>query len=150
VAKYKESTLTGDSWVRAHQIICGNPLDDVPSIAFLEEEVFNLSTGDVIRKNSTAPQMNERFTEDNAGHEFFLVNPVTGEPTTATATYQDLYVILYSIYLHLAEVRDRGPKPYPSWIYNETIQQWEAPISMPDDGQNYVWDESTLSWILAE
>ena len=40
------------------------------------------------------------------------------------------------------------PKPYPSWLLNTTIYQWEAPVPYPDDGKMYYWDESTLSWVL--
>ena len=38
------------------------------------------------------------------------------------------------------------PKPYNSWILNETTCKWEAPIDMPDQDKPYVWDEITLSW----
>lgn len=39
------------------------------------------------------------------------------------------------------------PKPYPSWLLNTTICQWEAPVPYPTDGKYYVWDEATLSWV---
>lgn len=43
------------------------------------------------------------------------------------------------------------PKHFSSWSLNETSCQWEAPISMPDDGENYTWDEEIQNWsILAE
>lgn len=38
------------------------------------------------------------------------------------------------------------PQPYPSWTLNLNTATWEAPVPMPDDGQRYAWDESTLSW----
>ena len=38
------------------------------------------------------------------------------------------------------------PKPYASWIMNESTWLWQAPVSMPDDGKNYEWIESTTSW----
>lgn len=34
-----------------------------------------------------------------------------------------------------------------SWIFYEDICQFAPPIAKPDDGKNYYWDESTLSWI---
>jgi len=40
------------------------------------------------------------------------------------------------------------PKPYPSWLLNTTIYQWEPPVPYPDDGKMYYWDEATLSWVL--
>jgi hypothetical protein len=39
-----------------------------------------------------------------------------------------------------------SPKPYDSWILNETTGQWEAPIQRHDDQNLYVWNEETLSW----
>jgi hypothetical protein len=39
------------------------------------------------------------------------------------------------------------PKPYESWILNQTTWLWEAPTSMPQDGKQYRWDESTISWV---
>ena len=41
-------------------------------------------------------------------------------------------------------------KPYPSWTLNETTCQWEAPVVKPDDGNEYNWNESTLTWDLNE
>jgi len=34
-----------------------------------------------------------------------------------------------------------------SWVFNETICGFEAPIPMPTDGKFYRWDEPTTSWI---
>ena len=39
-----------------------------------------------------------------------------------------------------------SPKPYNSWILDETTCQWKAPVDMLTDGKMYVWDEDTLSW----
>ena len=42
------------------------------------------------------------------------------------------------------------PKPYNSWILNETTCLWEAPVTYPDDGQRYNWNETTTSWNLID
>ena len=39
-----------------------------------------------------------------------------------------------------------APKPFTSWILNNTTWLWEAPVAMPDDGKIYTWDEETTSW----
>ena len=39
------------------------------------------------------------------------------------------------------------PKPYNSWILNEQTCSWEAPVPYPNDGQEYSWNEETLSWL---
>jgi len=39
------------------------------------------------------------------------------------------------------------PKPYASWILNETTCLWDAPTPMPTDDKRYTWDEPTTSWV---
>jgi hypothetical protein len=39
-----------------------------------------------------------------------------------------------------------APKPFNSWILNETTCLWEAPVAMPDDGQEYFWNEDITNW----
>jgi hypothetical protein len=39
------------------------------------------------------------------------------------------------------------PQPFASWVLDETIAQWQAPILYPTDGKMYTWDEDTTSWI---
>jgi hypothetical protein len=41
-----------------------------------------------------------------------------------------------------------APKPYNSWILNESTCIWEAPIVYPNDGQRYTWNEEAQSWTL--
>ena len=38
------------------------------------------------------------------------------------------------------------PQPYASWILNTESYIWEAPTSMPDDGNGYTWNEETTTW----
>ena len=40
-----------------------------------------------------------------------------------------------------------APKPYSSWILNESTWTWEAPTPRPTDGKVYRWDEPTVSWV---
>ena len=42
------------------------------------------------------------------------------------------------------------PKPFNSWMLNETTCIWEAPVAYPTDGQEYKWNEETQSWDLVE
>ena len=43
-----------------------------------------------------------------------------------------------------------APKPFNSWILNETTCNWNAPVAYPTDGQRYSWNEQTLSWDLLD
>ncbi len=39
-----------------------------------------------------------------------------------------------------------APKPFNSWILNETTCLWNAPVAMPIDDNKYTWNELTLTW----
>jgi hypothetical protein len=39
-----------------------------------------------------------------------------------------------------------APKPFSSWLLDETTCQWKAPVDMPVDDRRYTWDEETTSW----
>lgn len=41
-----------------------------------------------------------------------------------------------------------APKPHPSWILNEQSCNWEAPVTHPNDGQLYIWNEEIVNWEL--
>jgi hypothetical protein len=43
-----------------------------------------------------------------------------------------------------------APQPFPSWTLNEDTCRWEAPVSKPDDGQRYNWNETNQTWDLVE
>tara|TARA_R110002012_G_scaffold86340_1_gene214691 strand:- start:48 stop:455 length:408 start_codon:yes stop_codon:yes gene_type:complete len=36
---------------------------------------------------------------------------------------------------------------WSSWTFNEDTCSYDAPVSMPDDGDIYRWDEDTTSWV---
>jgi hypothetical protein len=39
------------------------------------------------------------------------------------------------------------PKPFASWLLDENSCLWVPPVSMPQDGKKYVWNEPTVSWV---
>lgn len=39
-----------------------------------------------------------------------------------------------------------APQPYPSWTLNTSTWLWDPPVPYPNDGADYIWNESTLSW----
>jgi hypothetical protein len=48
--------------------------------------------------------------------------------------------------------RDRDafvpPKPFNSWVLNESTCLWEAPTPRPTDSdKRYTWDEATIAWV---
>ena len=42
------------------------------------------------------------------------------------------------------------PKPFNSWILNETTCLWEAPVAMPKDDNIYNWNEENQTWDLPQ
>ena len=42
------------------------------------------------------------------------------------------------------------PKPYTSWVLNESTCLWQAPVTMPatelEENQYYFWNESIVNW----
>jgi hypothetical protein len=38
------------------------------------------------------------------------------------------------------------PKPFNSWVLDEDMCRWKAPVDVPDDGEMYKWNEDTTSW----
>ena len=48
------------------------------------------------------------------------------------------------------ETRDAfiPPKPFNSWLLNESTCNWESPIPYPQDNNRYNWNEQNQSWDL--
>lgn len=77
---------------------------------------------------------------------------IDAQPGTWVQTYKDGTRKNYAgIGYTYDSVRDAfiPPKPYPSWTLVESSCNWQAPIPVPIDGNNYVWNELTLSWEIA-
>lgn len=106
MTKYNQANVSGESWLRAYQIICYNGYDEEPRIRYDEENLIALSNGEILR-NSSGKSIVKTLTVDNALTNFKLRDPTTGECIgNSTSTFQNLYVMLYSLYFHLAKERD--------------------------------------------
>lgn len=66
--------------------------------------------------------------------------------TSYNATFRKNYAVIGGTYRADLDAFV-APKPYPSWLLDETTCQWEAPIPYPDDGNQYEWDEATQQWV---
>lgn len=40
------------------------------------------------------------------------------------------------------------PKPFDSWLLDETTCRWIPPKGYPDDGEIYGWDEDSQNWVV--
>ena len=74
-------------------------------------------------------------------------DPETGEPSS------DQSKALRFNYAGIGYAYDEGrdafipPKPFESWVLDESTCLWVAPVDMPDDGKEYRWDEDSTSWV---
>ena len=106
-ANYKETTTSGTSYQRAYNIIIANPKVGKKGIQFAEEQVA--VSCDLIA-NIPLGVVEKEFTPENALTSFQLLNPETNEAFDPPryATYQDLYVLLFSLYYAVAHERDEA------------------------------------------
>jgi hypothetical protein len=75
-------------------------------------------------------------------------DPVTNEPSAdQSKAFRKNYAGVGYTYDHSRDAFI-PPKPYDSWVLNETSCLWEAPVEYPDDGERYTWNEDTTSWDL--
>ncbi len=108
MAEYKETPITGRRRMRSYRVIANNPANGARSIQFDEEYLTELDDGRHI--NEPAGSLRRPF--DNPSGKFDLVHPDTGA-VIGSASYLDVYVILHSLYMHLAVERDNAPPPEP-------------------------------------
>ena len=76
------------------------------------------------------------------------LDPITREPDGGVALRGN-YAAIGGIYDYLNDVFYEN-QPYSSWTISGPTWKWKAPVDYPTDGENYYWDEGTLSWILGK
>jgi len=80
--------------------------------------------------------------------DFFKNQNATFIQTSYNGTFRKRYAAVGDIYDY---VRDAfiGPKPYPSWSFNEETCGWTPPKPKPPflEGTVYLWDEITQDWL---
>lgn len=104
MARYKELPITsGAAYVRARTVTCDNPLDGNPSISFREQRVVDDGVGTLSVQD--IGDFRAEMSASNVATEFQLVD-ADNVPTGGTMTYQQVYGILQSLYMHLARQRD--------------------------------------------
>jgi len=99
-----------------------------------KEDQLTARTGDVYKQTSY----------NTRGGVYY--DPTTNEPSVdQSKAFRKNYAGLGYTYDY-----DRDafipPKPFNSWVLNETSCLWEAPVPMPTDGKRYTWNEETVSW----
>lgn len=88
---YKASTVTGDQYTRAVMVRINNPLGEIPSIEFTEEEILNLP-GRTLRQYAAVLEC--QMDPENQLH-------------------LDIYAKLNELYTVLRDARDATPPTQP-------------------------------------
>lgn len=99
---YQQTEIAGDSWIRANRIIIENPYEGTPAATFMEERIINLPDNVITQSQGCIV---EPFLSENFEKTFPLLHPQTGE-SVGLASYQDVYILLSSLYLSIAKQRD--------------------------------------------
>lgn len=97
---YKETNEQGQVWTRCYRVEVSNPYNGIQSVNMMEETIISIA-GETITKPGRL--LTKEFS---AGETVELVNPNNGEPLGISITHQDLYVMMYSLWLKTAKERD--------------------------------------------
>lgn len=90
------------------------------------------------------------FPESEAIGQNFIANVLNDPGTWKQTSYNNNFRVRYAgVGYTYDETHDAfiPPKPYHSWVLNETSLLWNAPVPMPNDGKVYDWDESIVNWV---
>ena len=103
---YKEQTVTGQTWIRSYRATCSNG-HARKTVWFDEEHVVVGSNGERITAREMGHGCGMDLTADNATTAFPLLD-ADGNPTGQTTTYSAAYLMLMSLYYHVAQARDQA------------------------------------------
>jgi hypothetical protein len=98
-------------------------------VMFKFAEIENNIVTNVVIANSLEDLPNTRT--------FVIITNLTGEasPNSTYDSSNNIFIV---------------PSPHPSWLFNYSTKQWEAPTPKPSDfGEvRYEWNEANTSWII--
>jgi len=101
--------------------------------------VVVVSNDDIVDQNGTE--------QEQLGVD--LCNEHIGTGVWVQTSYNDNFRKMFGQpgfkYVNDADLFYNPVSPFPSWELDENYD-WQAPVPMPDDGQDYCWDEESVSW----
>jgi hypothetical protein len=107
-----------------------------------------LGRGSVVERVSVVS--NDIATTEQAGIEF-LQNLYKDRAVWKQTSYNgNIRKNFAAVGMTYDPIRDAfiPPKPFKSWILNETTCQWESRIALPDTENRYNWNEENQTWDL--
>ena len=107
-----------------------------------------LGTGNIVEQVIVVS--NDIATTEQAGVDFLNNLYKTRDVWKQTSYNNNIRKNFAGVGYTYDENRDAfiSPKPFNSWILNETTCRWDAPVVKPDDGQRYIWNETIQNWEL--
>lgn len=78
-----------------------------------------------------------------------FMESVTGHANWKQTSYNNNFRVRYAgVGFYYDPQRDAfiEPKEFASWVFDETLVSWVAPVPYPDDGLEYVWNEEMVNW----
>lgn len=67
--------------------------------------------------------------------------------TSYNGNFRKKYAAVGDRYDNDADLFYNPVGPYSSWILDANYD-WQAPVPMPEDGNDYYWDEDSVGWVL--
>lgn len=108
MANYNETPVVGSTWTRCSSIYISNTYGVTRNITFGEQQLIVIENQPplVVNTNTSCA------TQFDATANIEILDPETGDPTGQTVTQQELYNILYSLYIATAKARDNQPNNF--------------------------------------
>lgn len=104
MAYYNEQneTVSLKTWTRASEVRFYNPTDDLPSVKFIEETASQLGSGKVVVES--AGVISAKMDSPSTPIAFV---DASYQPTAQTFTLGELQLMIASLYMHFARLRDQ-------------------------------------------
>ena len=119
--------------------------DEAPVIEFNDLKFkYELKQNGNIKQYGVFPPPNARYLRTD--QEFIVIERLNLDMETDYELYLWAENNKEAFETTVTFTTPRPEQPYDSWTWNADIQVWEAPVSKPNDGQNYEWNEETQSW----
>lgn len=130
---YQQTSVAGDCWVRASKVEINHPYgDDYSSIRFHEEKIWNFSDGTILKEpiypDRTESVVHDYFLDKTINTTFPVLDE-NGLETGVSYNYNDVYKILHSLYIFLANKRDIN---YAAVLEEERIKNEEYELLLKE------------------
>lgn len=113
---------------------------------FIMAHFAKIGKGNIVQKVLVVS--NDVATTEQAGIDFLNQTFKTNDIWLQTSYNGNMRKNFAGVGFSYDQTRDAfiSPKPFNSWVLNETTCRWEAPVAKPDDNNIYIWNETIQNW----